>query len=73
MINNNPCRCMTAMGAGMVQRWLDFLMAQDLPSRDMATFLLRSPEPVFTSCTQGQALQVLSYLKNLGVKQVRLL
>eukprot|EP00775_Hariotina_reticulata_P001846 gene1846-2179_t len=52
-----------------LQRWLDFLMAQDLHSRDMATFLLRAPEPVFTSCTQGQALQVLTYLKNLGVKQ----
>eukprot|EP00879_Flechtneria_rotunda_P004342 GHRR01004592.1.p1 GENE.GHRR01004592.1~~GHRR01004592.1.p1 ORF type:complete len:504 (+),score=131.98 GHRR01004592.1:295-1806(+) len=52
-----------------LQRWLDFLTVQQLQSRDMATFLLRAPEPLFTECTQAQALQVLGYLKSLGIKQ----
>eukprot|EP00878_Enallax_costatus_P009611 GHUV01010042.1.p1 GENE.GHUV01010042.1~~GHUV01010042.1.p1 ORF type:complete len:364 (+),score=52.44 GHUV01010042.1:571-1662(+) len=52
-----------------LQRWLDFLSAQALQSRDIATFLLRAPAALFTDCTQAQALQVLGYLKALGVKQ----
>lgn len=52
-----------------LQRWLDFLSVQALASRDIATFLLRAPDALFTDCTQAQALQVLGYLKALGVKQ----
>lgn len=52
-----------------LQRWLDFLGAQALQPRDMATFLLRAPAALFTDCTQAQALKVLGYLKTLGVKQ----
>lgn len=52
-----------------LQRWLDFLSAQALAARDIATFLLRAPDALLTDCTQAQALQVLGYLKALGVKQ----
>lgn len=52
-----------------LQRWLDFLSAQALPARDMATFLLRAPDVLLTDGTQAQALQVLGYLKSLGIKQ----
>lgn len=53
-----------------LQRWLDFMAAQALSSRDMTTFLLRAPAALFTSCTQAQALKVLVFLKrDLGVKQ----
>eukprot|EP00882_Tetradesmus_deserticola_P000993 GHRQ01001075.1.p1 GENE.GHRQ01001075.1~~GHRQ01001075.1.p1 ORF type:complete len:526 (+),score=212.02 GHRQ01001075.1:337-1914(+) len=52
-----------------LQRWLDFLSLQELASRHMANFLLKAPDALFTSCTQAQALQVLGWLKALGVKQ----
>ncbi|WIA42308.1 hypothetical protein OEZ86_008322 [Tetradesmus obliquus] len=52
-----------------LQRWLDFLSLQALDSRHMANFLLKAPDALFTSCTQAQALQVLGWLKALGVKQ----
>lgn len=52
-----------------LQRWLDFLSLQALSSRDMTNFLLKAPDALFTNCTQAQALQVLGWLKNLGIKQ----
>lgn len=36
----------------------------------MTTFLLRAPSALFSSCTQGQALKAVAWLKrDLGVKQ----
>ncbi|KAF8057245.1 RSP2 [Scenedesmus sp. PABB004] len=51
-----------------LQRWLDLLGVAALPSRLVADFLLRAPPALLTGTTQAQALQVVAFLKGLGIK-----
>lgn len=51
-----------------LERWLDFLSAQDCTPRHVLTFLLQAPDGFITDCTLHQASKAVAYLRSLQIK-----